>query len=63
MPMHNLLEYTDNYSITTGSFWNSYGHEINDSAAEINNGDRINNNKIIKSKSFEYKRKIIGKTS
>ena len=22
MPMHNLLEYSDNYSMTSGSVWN-----------------------------------------
>ena len=29
MPMRNLLEYSDNYSITSGSLWNFYRDEIN----------------------------------
>ena len=24
MPMYNMLEYSDNYSMTSGSFWNYY---------------------------------------
>ena len=40
MPMYNLLEYSDNYSMTSGSLWNYYRDEINDDANEI--------------KSFEY---------
>ena len=61
MPMYNLLEYSDNYSITSGSLWNYYRDEINDDENEsVNN--RINNNKTIRSKSFEYKTKLIGST-
>ena len=60
MPMHNLLEYSANYSMASGSLWNYYGDIINDSAIEINNdGNKINDNKTITSKSFESKRKII----
>ena len=29
MPMHNFLEYSDNYSMTSGSFWNYYIDEVN----------------------------------
>ena len=63
MPMHNLLEYSYNYSVTSGSLWNYYRDEINGDANE-NNGanNRINNNKTITSKSFEYKTKLIGST-
>ena len=59
MPIHNLVEYNDNYSIT-GSFWNYYKDEVNDDANE-NNADnyRTNNNKAMTSKSFKYKTKII----
>ena len=57
MPMYNLLEYRDNYSMTSGSLWNYYRDEINDDAGE-NVNNRINNNKTITSKSFEYKTKI-----
>ena len=61
MPMYNLLEYSDNYSITSGSLLNYYRDEINDDENEsVNN--RINNNKTIRSKSFEYKTKLIGST-
>ena len=28
MPMYNLLEYSDNYSMTSGSLWNYYREEI-----------------------------------
>ena len=43
--MCNLLEYSDNYSITSRSLWNYYRDEVNDDANE-NNASRIkiNNN-------------------
>ena len=45
----------------SGSLWNYYRDEINDSAIEINNdGNNDGNNKITTSKSFEYEIKIIG---
>ena len=28
MPMWNLLEYSDNYSMTLGSLWNCYRDEV-----------------------------------
>ena len=60
MPMYNLLEYSENYSMTSGSLWN-YRDEINDEANEnVSNNNTINNNKTITSKSFEYKTKLIG---
>ena len=61
MPMYNLLEYSDNYSKTSGNLWNYYRSEINDSANENNdaNNYRIDNNKTTTSKSSEYKTKII----
>ena len=63
MPMYNLLGYSDNYSMTSGSLWNYYGDEVNDNADENNAGNyRINKNKTITSTSFEYKTKIIGST-
>ena len=34
MPMCNLLEHSNNYSMTPGSLWNYYTHEVNDSANE-----------------------------
>ena len=64
MPMYNLLEYSDNYSMTSGSLWNYHRDQVNDNANENNAGNyRINKNKIITSKSFKYKTKIIGSTS
>ena len=53
MPMYNLLEYSDNYSMTSGSLWNYYRDEVNDDAIE-NNAARIktNNNKTITNKFF-----------
>ena len=45
----------------SGSLWNYYRDEVNDSANENNDGNnyRINNNKKT-SKSFEYNINIIG---
>ena len=58
-----MLEYSDNYSMTSASLWNYYTDEINDDANESNTANnRINNNKTITSKSFEYKAKLIGST-
>ena len=48
MPMYNLIEYSDNYSKTSGSLWNCYRDEPN-----VNLSD---------SESFESKIKITGKT-
>ena len=57
--MYNLLEYSKNYSMTSGSLWNYYRDEINDDANE-NVNNRINKIKIRTSKSFECKTKLIG---
>ena len=52
MPMYNLLEYSGNYSMTSGILWNYYRDEINDDANENNaTNNRINNNKTITSQS------------
>ena len=40
MPMYNLLEYSDNYSITSGTLGRYYRDEANDDANE-NNAARI----------------------
>ena len=53
MPMYNLLEYGSKFSMTSGSLWNYYREEINDSAIGNNKDDKINKNKTIKSKYFE----------
>ena len=34
MPMYNLIEYSKNYSKTTGSLWNYYRDEPNSGAVE-----------------------------
>ena len=63
MPMYNLLEYSDDYSVTSGGLWNYYRDKINDDANENNAAyKRRNSNKTITSKSFEYKTKLIGST-
>ena len=48
MPMYNLIEYSDNYSKTSGSLWQYYKDDPNDNLAN--------------SESFKYKVKITGKT-
>ena len=63
MPMYNLLEYSDSYSIISETLCDFYRDEIKDSSIENNDdGNKANNNKAITSKFFEYKTKIIGKT-
>ena len=64
MLMHNLLEYNNYYSKMSGSLWNYYWDEINDSGNENNgaNNYRINKYKTTTSKFIEYKTKIIGRT-
>ena len=51
MPMYNLLEYSQNYSMTSGSLWNYYREEIDDADDNASGG-----------KSFKYKTKIVGNT-
>ena len=51
MPMYNLLEYSQNYSMTSGSLWNCYRDQIGDFDDNVSDG-----------KSFNYKTKIVGKT-
>ena len=55
MPMYNLLEYSKNYSKTTGSFWNYYRDEPN---SGVNNNI---NYSMKDSKSFDYKASTTGK--
>ena len=52
MPMYNLLEYSDNYSNTSGSLWNFKRNETEEYA-----GLTINN-----ASSFKYKAYFIGNT-
>ena len=59
--MYNMLEYSDNYSMTSRILWNYYRDEVNDDENENNTANKINNNKTITRKSFEDKtKKIIG---
>ena len=58
MSMYNFLEYSKNYSKTTGSFWNYYRDEPNSGIG----GDNNNVNYSVKDfKSFDYKTSITGK--
>ena len=50
MPMYNLLEYSQSYSMTSESLWNYYRDEIDD--VDDNGSD---------GKSFKYKTKIVEK--
>ena len=43
--MYNLLEYSENYSMTLGSLWNYYRDELIDSTIENNSSNNINNSK------------------
>ena len=61
MPMYNLLDYSDNYSMTSGSLWSCYRDEINDDENQNDdNGNKINKSKTTRSKSVKYKTEIIG---
>ena len=61
MLMNNLLEYSDNYYMTSRSLWNYYSDEVHDAATEVVTNYR-KNNKTTASESFEYKTKVIGST-
>ena len=64
MPMYNLLEFSKNHSVTPESLWNYQRGEVKNDANENNDANnKINSNKTIGSKSFEYKAKIIGRMS
>ena len=52
MPMYNLIEYSNNYSDTSGSLWNFKRDEI-----ETDDNLTINN-----ASSFKYKANLIGNT-
>ena len=61
--MYNLLEYSNNYSLISGSLWNYYRDEINVDENEIDDNDNnINNSKTKASKSFKYKTKMAAST-
>ena len=55
MPMYNLIEYSDNYSDTSGSLWQFK----RDEPPKENNGN-ISNVSTDNSSSFKYKSNFIG---
>ena len=59
MPMYNLIEYSDNYSRTSGSLWQYY-KEI---PAVNNAGDIVEFNGANATDSFNFKTKITGQTN
>ena len=52
--MHNLIEYSSNYSVTTGSLWFYSKDEATNFNANITKADPF--------KSFKYKAKLLGDT-
>ena len=58
MPMHNLLDYSKKCKKTVGSLYNYYRDELSGDA----NNDNFGNIKVVNSKAFKYKNKIIGNT-
>ena len=59
MPMYNLIEYSDNYSKTSGSLW-QYCKEI---PAINDDGDIVDFNGANAIDSFDFKTKITGQTA
>ena len=57
--MYNLIEYSDNYSKTSGSLW-QYSKEI---PAVNNDGNIVNFNGANAPDSFNFKANIIGQTN
>ena len=58
MPLYNLIEYSDNYSKTSGSLW-QYCKEI---PAVDNAGDIVDFDGANATHSFNFKTKITGQT-
>ena len=48
MPMHSMLEYIHNYSMTSGRLWDYYRNKIDEADVSNSNSD---------GKSFEHKKK------
>ena len=59
MPMYNLIEYSDNYSKTSGSLW-QYCKKV---PAVDDNGAIVNFNGTNATNSFNFKTKITGETN
>ena len=51
MPIYNLLEYSQNYSMTLGSLWDYHRDKIDEVDDNVSDG-----------RSFAYETKILGKT-
>ena len=60
MPMYSLIEYSDNYSDTSGNLWQFRNDEVQDSNVDL---AVHNNNGIFNSQSFKYKAAPVGKTA
>ena len=58
IPMDNLLEYSKNYSKTSGSLWNYYRDELTDETTD----DNGTNKNVMNSKSCKYKTSITERT-
>ena len=58
MPMYNLIEYSDNYSKTSGSLW-QYGKDM---PAVDNNNATVNFDENNLNNSFNFKEKMTGQT-
>ena len=61
--MHNLLEYSGNYFMASGSLRSYYRDEANEDANEVVAKRRFNNNKTTPNQSFGYKTKTIWDTA
>ena len=59
MPMYNLIQYSDNYSKTSGSLW----QQCKEIPAVNNNGDVVDFNGANATDSFNFKTKITGQTA
>ena len=58
MPMHNLIEYSDNYSDISGSLWQFKRDE-----SPVTNAGNPDNNSVDNSTSFKYKSSSIGEST
>ena len=56
--MYNFIEYSDNYSDTSGSLWEFERDEPSSGNAEL----AVDNNGILNSQSFRYTATLVGKT-
>ena len=59
MPMYNLLEFSDNYSKTSGSLWQYF----KDIPAVDDDGNIINFNGANNTDSFKFKNRLTGQTN